>query len=85
MIMIDGKKFVGVTTVFDKHDPPVYLVTYTIDGEPSAPLYTEHGATGEDLKQYLSNVEEGKIQNLKFWRLDARAYSSFYPFLTQYM
>jgi hypothetical protein len=70
MIVLNGKPYLGVTTVFTPTNPPRHLVTYRIDGEASAPLYLEHGASDTDLARYLKASEVGQISHLRFWKYD---------------
>lgn len=72
MIKVDGVEYVGVTRVFDPKNPPRHLVTYTVDGEQSETLYTKHGSSDTELARFLTAYEEGRVQNLKFWKLDVQ-------------
>lgn len=64
----DTKEFHNVSLVFDYEDYNI-LVTYTVDGEPSAPLYTRRGASFSDITNYVADSIGGTIQNIRLWRL----------------
>ena len=69
--VIDGTTetvFENVSHVFASEDYNI-LITYTVDGEPSGPLYTRVGSGKVDILNYLADTEPGVVQNIRLWRL----------------
>ena len=57
------------STVYDEEEFNI-LVTYTVDGEPSAPLYMRRSrSTQESLLKFLRETEPGFISDIRLWRL----------------
>jgi hypothetical protein len=65
MITVDGRKFENVSREFDPTDYCI-LVTYEVDGEPSAPLYVRRSVSVTDIINFLAE-EAGTVQNIKLW------------------
>lgn len=75
-------KFNSISTIFDEKNPPIYLVTYLIEGKPAVPLYLSAMINWVDLCDYLRHDQKGAISEFRFWRLDISTAYSFRDFLS---
>lgn len=69
-IRVDGREYNNVSDEYDRANGYVCLVTYTVDGEPGAPLYTllfEAYNGGQSVREYLADAEVGVVENIDFW------------------